>query len=299
MYISMTGFSSTSRTMEWGTITLDLASVNHRYQEIFARLPKELSSWEPWFHQKLREAFRRGKVQARVEILWAMGSLAGSINKDVICRYYNELSELRNSIGQQEDIALEALVSLPGVLDTQERMRLAHADETEALLSELLSAGVESWQAMRAQEGSHLEEAVSEHLGELERIAGEIAQKWAPAKDAAFAAMIERVRKALDAAGTSQIDDARFAQEAVILADRWDVSEELARLASHIEKFRQTGRAEKSKESIGRKLDFLVQEMNREVNTLDSKIADAGIRWLAVEAKAALERIREQIQNLE
>ena len=299
MYISMTGFSSTSRTMGWGTITLDLSSVNHRYQEIYVRLPKELSSWEPWFHQKLREAFRRGKIQARIEILWAMGSLAGSINRDVLCRYYDELFEVRNSIGQQEDIALESLVNLPGVLDTQERMRLAHGDEADELLAELLAAGIASWNEMRAQEGTHLEEEVSVHLNELERLAGEIAEKWAPAKEAAFTATIERVRKALDAAGTSQVDDARFAQEAVILADRWDVSEELARLKSHIEKFRQTGKAEKAKESIGRKLDFLVQEMNREVNTLDSKIADADIRWLAVEAKAALERIREQIQNLE
>ena len=299
MYTSMTGFSSTSRTMGWGTITLDLSSVNHRYQEIYVRLPKELSSWEPWFHQKLREAFRRGKIQARIEILWAMGSLAGSINKDVLCRYYDELSEVRNSIGQQEDIALESLVNLPGVLDTQERMRLAHGDETEELLAELLAAGIASWNEMRVQEGTHLEVEVSAHLKELERLTGEIAEMWGPAKDAAFATMIERVRKALDAAGTSQIDDARFAQEAVFLADRWDVSEELARLKSHVEKFRQVGRVEKAKESIGRKLDFLVQEMNREVNTLDSKIADADIRWLAVEAKAALERIREQIQNLE
>lgn len=299
MYTSMTGFSSTSKTMEWGTITLDLSSVNHRYQEIYVRLPKELSSWEPWFHRKLREAFRRGKVQAKVEILWAVGSLACSIDREALLLYYNELAEARNEIGQQEDIALESLLGLPGVLDTQGRMRHTRGDETEEMLSGLLAAGVESWNEMRRQEGSHLEEAVLAHLRELEDLTGKIAGMWGSAKDAAFAVMLERVRKVLDAVGAAVTDDSRFTQEAVFIADRWDVSEELARLKSHIEKFRHAGKAGSAKEPNGRKLDFLVQEMNREVNTLDSKVADADIRWLAVEAKSVLERIREQIQNLE
>ena len=105
----------------------------------------------------------------------------------------------------------------------------------------------------------------------------------------------------IDAAETleklgEKLEEQRYMQEIVLLTDKWDVAEELARLKSHIAKFRSAG---DSDESAGRKLDFIVQEMNREVNTLDSKVADAEIRWLAVDAKAALERIREQIQNLE
>lgn len=296
MYVSMTGFGSAQVERDWGTVSLELSSVNHRYQEIFVRLPKELGSWEPWFHQKLRASFRRGKVQARVEILWAASALSGVIDRDVLTQYYREISEVRDALGQERDISLDALVSLPGVLDVGARIRLACDEGTEALLSDLLARAAESWREMRVVEGGHLAAAVAEHLGTLERLAGEIEAKWTPAKDAAFEAMRERIARALEGLGAAAPDDARFAQEAVFIADRWDVAEELARLASHIEKFRQTG---SSDDAVGRKLDFLVQEMNREVNTINSKVADADIRWLSVEAKAALERIREQIQNLE
>ncbi|MDR3255230.1 MAG: YicC family protein [Synergistaceae bacterium] len=298
MYVSMTGFSSARIEREWGTISLELSSVNHRYQEIYARLPRELGSWEPWFHQKLRGLYRRGKVQARIEIMWAASALAVSVNKDVLASYFNALAETREALGpdQGEPISIDSLVNLPGVLDSQERFGLSRDDATEQLLSSLLEQGAARWQEMRLTEGAHLKSAVNIHLVELERLLGEISAKWADAKDAAFDAMKERITKALDSLGAPQPDDSRFVQEVVFIADRWDVTEELARLDSHIAKFRET---EDSSESAGRKLDFLIQEMNREVNTLNSKIADAGIRWLAVEAKTSLERIREQIQNLE
>jgi uncharacterized protein (TIGR00255 family) len=295
MYISMTGFGSTRIEREWGTISLELSSVNHRYQEIFARFPRELASWEPWFHQKLRRLFRRGKVLARVEITWASSALAASFNKEVLSAYYRELSKMSDEFGQTGEISLHALLGLPGVIDTQERSWLSADDDTEELLSQLLEDGAENWQKMRLTEGSHLKSAVDEHLLHLERLISEISAKWQVARDAAFISMKERIKKALDAM-SSVTDDSRFVQEAAFIADRWDVTEEIARLASHTAKFKETG---ESRESSGRKLDFLIQEMNRELNTLNSKIADAGVRWLVVEAKTAIERVREQIQNLE
>lgn len=296
MYTSMTGFSSARVEREWGTITLELSSVNHRYQEIYVRLPKELATWEPWFHQKLRGMYRRGKVQARVEVLWASSAQAVAVNREVLANYYREISAVRDALGQERDISLDALVNLPGVLDMQARTKLTRDEGTEELLAELLEQGVSAWREMRALEGGHLKDAIETHLETLEDIAGKIDARWQGAKDAAYAAMQERVRHALESLGSAMPDDARFVQEAVIVADRWDVSEELARLASHIAKFRETG---DEADSVGRKLDFLVQEMNREVNTINSKVADSDIRWLAVEGKTALERIREQIQNLE
>jgi uncharacterized protein (TIGR00255 family) len=295
MYVSMTGFGISRIEREWGTISLELSSVNHRYQEIYARFPRELASWEPWFHQKLRSLFRRGKVQARVEIAWASSAQTASFSKDVLAAYYRELSGVCEELGLERDIPLGALLGLPGVIDSQERSWLSMDGDTEELLLSLLSSGAESWQKMRVTEGGHLKEAIDEHLLQLERLAGEISVKWEIARDAAFASMKERVKKALDSLSAA-LDDSRFAQEAVFIADRWDVTEEIARLASHTAKFREAG---ESPEPSGRKLDFLVQEMNRELNTLNSKIADAGVRWLVVEAKTALERIREQIQNLE
>lgn len=296
MYVSMTGFGGVSVEREWGTIALELSSVNHRYQEIYVRLPKELSTWEPWFHQKLRGMYRRGKVQARVEILWAAAAQAVSVNREVLSLYYRELSAVRDALGQERDISLDALVNLPGVLDMQARVRLTRDEGTEALLQNLLEQGVAEWKKMRELEGQHLRTDVETHLEALEALRTQIRDKWHAAKDAAFAAMLERVAKALEASGAPKPDESRIAQEAVFIADRWDISEEIARLDSHIAKFRTTGDAE---DAVGRKLDFLVQEMNREVNTINSKVADSDIRWLAVEAKATIERIREQIQNLE
>ena len=296
MLVSMTGFGSAVSNQEWGVISLDLSSVNHRYQEIFVRLPKELASWEPWFHRKLRAFFRRGKVQARVETRWNASSLAVSINRKVLEGYYKELSAVGESLGAGEWIRLDSLLSLPGVTDTWEECRLLEGQETEEILTELTERCVRSWNDMRKSEGAHLGADIMERLDILESHVREISESWEGARGAAFDAMIGRITAALDSLSLPGLDESRFAQEAVIIADRWDISEELARMKSHAAKFRE---AVSSPEPVGRRLDFIIQEMNREVNTINSKSPDSNVRWMAVEAKVDLERIREQIQNLE
>ncbi|MBP9975287.1 MAG: YicC family protein [Synergistaceae bacterium] len=295
MYVSMTGFSRTQIQRSWGTVSLEVSSVNHRYQEIYVRLPREFSSWEPWFHQKLRKGFRRGKVQVRMDVLWASSFKMGRINKDIMTSYCEELMQIQRMLGQAKDLQLESVVTLPGVLDIPRFEESAEAEELEASFSELIELGLSSWQEMRETEGEHLKEEVLTHLAELERLSALIEEKWLPARDQAFETTRQRITEMLDTLG-GKLEESRMMQEIVVMTDKWDVSEEIARLKSHISKFRSTG---EDAESSGRKLDFIVQEMNREVNTLDSKISDAEIRWLAVDSKAALERIREQIQNLE
>jgi len=295
MYVSMTGFSRTQIQRSWGTVSLEVSSVNHRYQEIYVRLPREFSSWEPWFHQKLRKGFRRGKVQVRMDVLWASSFRMGRINKDIMTSYCEELMQIQRMLGQAKDLQLESVVTLPGVLDIPRFEESAEAEELEASFSELIELGLSSWQEMRETEGEHLKEEVLTHLTELERLSVLIEEKWLPARDQAFETTRQRITEMLDTLG-GKLEESRMMQEIVVMTDKWDVSEEIARLKSHISKFRSTG---EDAESSGRKLDFIVQEMNREVNTLDSKISDAEIRWLAVDSKAALERIREQIQNLE
>ena len=295
MYVSMTGFSRTQIQRSWGTVSLEVSSVNHRYQEIYVRLPREFSSWEPWFHQKLRKGFRRGKVQVRMDVLWASSFKMGRINKDIMTSYCEELMQIQRMLGQAKDLQLESVVTLPGVLDIPRFEESAEAEELEASFSELIELGLSSWQEMRETEGEHLKEEVLNHLAELERLSALIEEKWLPARDQAFETTRLRITEMLDTLG-GKLEESRMMQEIVVMTDKWDVSEEIARLKSHISKFRSTG---EDAESSGRKLDFIVQEMNREVNTLDSKISDAEIRWLAVDSKAALERIREQIQNLE
>ena len=295
MYISMTGFSSTQLQASWGTISLEISSVNHRYQEIYVRLPREFSSWEPWFHQKLRNRFRRGKIQVRMEILWSPLFRMGRINKDILASYCDELLQIQRSMGQAKELELEKLLNLPGVLDLPRFEDSEEASKLESTFDKLINDSVKTWQSMRVLEGEHLRDVVLKDLAELERLASDIENRWLHTRDAAFQATKARISETLEGLG-EKLDDGRFIQEIVILADKWDISEELARLKSHIAKFRDAGN---EPESAGRKLDFIVQEMNREVNTLDSKIADSEIRWLAVDSKAALERIREQIQNLE
>jgi len=295
MYVSMTGFSRTQIQRSWGTVSLEVSSVNHRYQEIYVRLPREFSSWEPWFHQKLRKGFRRGKVQVRMDVLWASSFKMGRINKDIMTSYCEELMQIQRMLGQAKDLQLESVVTLPGVLDIPRFEESAEAEELEASFSELIELGLSSWQEMRETEGEHLKEEVLTHLAELERLSALVEEKWFPARDQAFESTRLRITEMLDTLG-GKLEESRMMQEIVVMTDKWDVSEEIARLKSHISKFRSTG---EDAESSGRKLDFIVQEMNREVNTLDSKISDAEIRWLAVDSKAALERIREQIQNLE
>jgi uncharacterized protein (TIGR00255 family) len=295
MYVSMTGFSRTQLQQTWGTLNLELSSVNHRYQEITVRLPREFTSWEPWFHQKLRSCFRRGKVQARLEVLWAQSYKMAHINKEVIDSYCAEIMQIQREIGQARELELEKIVTLPGVLDIPVFAESEDASKMEDTFNKLIDDGVKSWQAMRELEGGHLKEEVLSHLSQLEGLAAQIEEKWQPARDEAFNTVRKRISETLEGLG-DKLDEGRFFQEIAIMTDKWDVSEELARLKSHIAKFRMTG---EEKESSGRKLDFLTQEINREINTLDSKVADADIRWLAVDAKAQLEMIREQIQNLE
>lgn len=295
MYVSMTGFSRTQIQAPWGTLSLEIASVNHRYQEIFVRLPREFSSWEPWFHQKLRKCFRRGKIQVRMEILWAPTFKMGRINKDILASYCDELLHIQRTMGQARELELEKIVGLPGVLEIPRFEDSEDSDTLEETFDKLIKEGVTLWQLMRETEGAHLREEILAHLVELEKRTSEIEKLWLPTRDKVFQSTRAKITEMLEDVG-AKFDEGRFLQEIVILTDKWDVSEELARLKSHVLKFRSTG---DEVESSGRKLDFIVQEMNREVNTLDSKVADADIRWLAVDSKAALERIREQIQNLE
>jgi uncharacterized protein (TIGR00255 family) len=288
----MTGFGTASEERPWGTVAVELSSVNHRYQDISVRLPREISSLEPWFLRRLRGLFRRGKVTARVEITWSAASAALVINKEAMTAYYREISSMRDAMGAERDISLDALVNLPGVLDMSQRADIG-ADED--FLSGILDRAAKNWNDMRRHEGAHLKEAVGLHLDEIERLMKEIGASWISARDSAFEAVTERLKNALASAGISA-DEARFAQEAVIFADKWDISEEIARMSSHAAKFREIGDAD---EPEGRKLDFLAQEMNREANTINSKITSADLRWQMVEVKSAIERIREQIQNME
>ena len=293
--MSMTGFGRVTRVFQWGTVTFEVVSVNHRYQEISVRLPKEISSFESILIASLRSLLRRGKIRLSAEIDWAADFKTAPIDGSALQSYYDQLREIAADL-KAPPPDLTALLSLPGVCDSShQRLREGNVDETGDLWRNLTSEAVSSLMEMKRSEGEKLWLSVEEELKELERLIGALSKRWTVASSEALEALKSRIEKVMERFNLD-LDQNRIAQEVSLLTDKWDVSEELARLTGHISKFKEIA---SGRESEGRKLDFMIQEMNREVNTMGSKTADAEFRWVVVEAKSCLERIREQIQNIE
>ncbi|HPD96968.1 MAG TPA: YicC family protein [Synergistales bacterium] len=294
MLRSMTGFSRTSIDRPFGSISLEISSVNHRNQEIFVKSPRELFRFEQTIQQEIRKASRRGKIQVRLEVCWGPAFRGAVIDRIVLDGYIRDTAKARAAFGLPEDVQVEQLLSLPGVMVSSQETEELEKEIEEAILS-LVAAGIREWVDMKKTEGSHLEKEILAHLEGLESRVIEIENRWKAAKAGALSSMKERIISFVESGGFD-CDEGRLAQEIVILNDKWDISEELARLASHMDKFRSMV---DNKGVNGKTLDFLVQEMNREINTVASKVQDAEIRWLSVEAKSELESVREQIQNVE
>lgn len=297
MFKSMTGFGRGQADRSWGSLVVEISSVNHRYQEVSVRTPRDLAFLEPKIQQLLKGAYNRGKTVLRLEILWSSDFKALPLNTEVLRSYLHQMEELASSLGRQEVIPLESLLSLPGVAGQDGGLSDVLRDEIGGALEEALDSATEQWQRMRTQEGRDLLDDVTLHLDRFEQELTTVEGYWSEARDEALKALKLRVAQILDDFSPGAVpDESRLAQEIVILSDRWDVSEEISRAQSHLQKFRSVLDDEGPH---GRKLDFLVQEMNREINTLGSKIADSATRWTVVELKTLLERIREQIQNVE
>ena len=291
MMKSMTGFSRVEEKRDLCTVTLELSSVNHRNQEISVRLPGGVSHLEPLVQQRLRVASRRGKIQARIDISWDSSLKTSRIESEVLKGYAKELERIRQELGFKEEVKLEYLLSLPGTLSSSEM----DAPELEDILLDavrnVLERGVKEWDSMKATEGEHLQTVILETLSEFDKTMKVISERWVFSRDSVIENQKERIRQILDT-----VDENRVAQEIVLVADKWDITEELARSCSHVDKFLAIVH---NNEVSGKTLDFLLQEMNREVNTIASKVQDSEVRWLAVEAKSFLERIRELVQNVE
>ena len=299
MFLSMTGFGRASHEFPWGTVTFELTSVNHRYQDFSARLPRELSFLESRLISLLRAAINRGKVRLSAEIAWNPGARTPTLDEEGLMSLFRRVSELSRKEGL-ETPNLASFLSLPGICEAADLAD--EAEGTAAAWDELLAAAVESLMEMKRAEGAKLLGVIEADLHDFEGIVAGLAERWKTASAEALDGLKTRIEKVMERYDL-EIDAARVAQEMSLMADKWDVSEELARLSAHIERFHQTmagtSPAGNGKELAGRRLDFLIQEMNREINTMGSKVGDADFRWGVVEAKSCLERIREQIQNVE
>jgi uncharacterized protein (TIGR00255 family) len=291
---SMTGYGRGECARDGFKITVELGAVNRRQSEISVNLPRELEMIEAQVRDAINAQVARGRVTAHIGIHEAEGQAAARahINLPLAKSYATELARLAQSLKISGDISLDQILRAPGVFQSDEE--LVAAETVWPAVEKALKAALSALVKMREREGAHLSEDLTARIC-IMRSAVEKIQKQAPQTAENYRQqLLERIKSA----GIENIapDDERLLKEIVLFADRSDISEELTRLHSH---FKQYEDCWKSKEPVGRTLDFLAQEMNREINTIGSKANDAIISREVVTLKTELERFREQVQNVE
>ncbi len=291
MIKSMTGYGKAEQSLEHGKISVEMRSVNHRYGEISVKLPRSLICFENDVRKCVAARLKRGKIDVFVQLDTLADDRVPRVNLPVARAYYAAFTALRDELGSTDAIPLALIASQKDVLAA------ADGDQDVENLRGVLFATVESSvaaiDAMRCREGKELADDLLRRRDTLSRLMHGIALRAAlvPAEYA------ERLTARLaQCAGDALIDPGRVAQEVVLLADKSDITEELVRFGSHLAQFDAAFQVD---EPVGRKLDFLLQELGREVNTIGSKANDGEITALVVELKAELEKVREQVQNIE
>jgi len=291
---SMTGYGRGECARDGFKITVELSAVNRRQPEISVNLPRELEMLESPVRDAINAQVARGRVTARIGIHAADGksSARAHLNLPLAKAYATELARLAKSLKISGAVSLDQILRAPGVFQTDEE--LVDAESIWPVVEKALKQALAALVKMREREGAHLAEDLALRIGVMRQSAGKI-QKQAPETAENYRKhLLERIKSA----GIESIapDDERLLKEVVVFADRSDITEELTRLQSHFQQFED---CRKSKEPVGRTLDFLAQEMNREINTIGSKANDAVISREVVTLKAELERFREQAQNVE
>lgn len=293
MLRSMTGFGAASSEAEPDTaLRVEVRSVNHRHLALKLRLPEALGALEPEIEARIRAKCERGSVSVSFTSERRGGAGRARLDHDLARHYRDELLALAQELELAPAPALDTLVALPGVVTTD--LAGAEGEDLHAAALELLEQALESMLAMRASEGRALAADLRKNARALTQLAGRIEKRMPRVVRAHHAALAKRVQALLG--GQTPVARADLAREIALLADKLDVSEELTRLASHLEQLE--GFLEKGGR-VGRSLDFLVQEIFREVNTIGSKCSDATVAHWVVEAKVQVERLREQVQNVE
>jgi uncharacterized protein (TIGR00255 family) len=294
---SMTGYARVRKADEAGEVTVTLKSVNHRAFDLHAHIATALEAYEPGLRALVRAHISRGHVDLRVSFTPAHSAPASGLNRPLFEAYLKALNEARETYGVAGEPDLQAALRLPGMLTGAEE----DADAPEGLEPLVLGAAEEALNALnvfRAREGDSIGEILKGHNAAVRRDAAEIEKCRKPAVEHFQARLAERLAELL--AGVA-MEPQRLAQEAALLADRSDITEEIDRLLVHSRELDALlGRGGE----LGKKLDFLMQEMNRETNTILSKTSGVGelglrITALGLEIKSNIERIREQALNLE
>ena len=290
----MTGFGRVVKNFEWGTVMAEISSVNHRYQDFSVKLPRELAILENRLLNSMRKLITRGKVKLNIEINLNSGANIPFVDERAFLNFYDHAEKiaLLNNLSISRDI--NNFLMVPGIV-SENNLALEITEANPEILEEILQNVINDMLDMKKSEGEKIYNLIANDLNIFENIIKNISLRWEIAKDEAIENLRSRIENVTQKYNL-EIDQNRIAQEISLMSDKWDISEELSRSLAHIEKFKIIMDAE---QSSGKKIDFLIQEMNREINTIGSKAADAEIRWNVVEAKSILEKIREQIQNIE
>ena len=288
MTLSMTAFARLSEKHSWGEVIWEIRSVNHRYLDVNFRLPEDFRAIEMPAREKINARLGRGKVECTLRLnLVNDGSAPLEVNEDLITRILEACHIIDKKLHQPVEINPVDILRWPGVVsDTQQ--------DSQAIVQaslELLDTALEQLIVNRRHEGERLQKLIEQRRDAMQKIVAEERERQPEIHDA----QLEKVRVRVQELGDS-VDEERFEQALVGLVQKMDVHEELDRLDSH---FREIARLFESAEPVGRHLDFIMQELNREANTLGSKSADIRTTQASVEMKVLIEQMREQVQNIE
>jgi uncharacterized protein (TIGR00255 family) len=293
MILSMTGYGAATVQKEDTTITVEIRTVNHRFLDLHVRIAREYAALEPEIQQLIRNTLLRGRVDVNIGIQTG-GFAEVVVNSGSAGSYLDAAKRLQEQFQLQDSLDLRTLLGLPGVLQSKDPDAATRFPED---LPERVKQGVrealEGVLRMRQQEGEALKNDMLRRLDSISQTAKCIAA-LAPGTVSEYRKKLEdRLAQILPQSG---IDPQRVAQEVALLADRSDISEELARLSSHLEQYASLIQAGTE---VGKKMDFLLQEMQRETNTILSKAANLEITRSGIAVKADIEKLREQVQNVE
>ena len=291
---SMTGFGSGTATKDGITCTVEIKSVNARFLDLFIRSPKQMNPFESIIRGMIQDRITRGKVEVLVSILDAGERPKTFTINSLLRKQIQELLVQEEFYDDPKKVPLQAVNSISNEWIQQQDTPIAE-EVLSDIVKEATTQALDSLIAMRTAEGQHINQDLLERIGTLEKIITKIDTNKSGAVEAYREHIKTKIQEYLISLEASISED-RFIQEIALLADKTDITEEIVRFTSHVVQLKNTLA---DTNSIGRKVDFILQEMNREVNTIGSKVMDSIVTEFVVQLKCELEKIREQVQNVE
>ena len=289
---SMTGFGKASESDDQFELTVELRSVNNRYLETSIRIPKEFSAFENKIRGWVKAQLSRGKINVFISLSKVdQNGETPVLHPELAARLYRELITLKKTLHIEGEVSIQDLLNYHAIADTAGIT--LEGEQFEALLEPALKKALQQLNTMRGEEGSHLLADIQNRIENIQNLTKTVQESAKSNVRAVFDKMVQNVE---DLIGSKKIDPTRLEQEIALISDKVDITEECVRMESHLKLFRETI---SKKGEAGKKLTFILQEMLREANTMNSKNADIEIQHQVIKIKEEIEKIREQVQNIE